>query len=80
MLVELYKAKRNFYFYKMKREIKIFKSFEEQEMYFLEYFMNLKPSERLKELARAQRRNYKDFLKPSPKKITVHKNYFANGY
>lgn len=64
----------------MNREIKIFKSFEEQEIYFLEYFMKLTPTERLKALAELQKKNYKDFLKPSPKKITIHKTYFANGY
>jgi hypothetical protein len=64
----------------MKREIKIFKSFEEQEKYFLDYFMGLTPSERLKALAALQKKNYKGFLNPSVKKITVHKHYFANGY
>ena len=64
----------------MKREIKIFKSFEEQELYFLEYFMSLTPSERLRSLAELQKRNYKSFNKPSPKKITIQKHYFANGH
>lgn len=64
----------------MKREIKIFRSFEEQEQYFLKYFMSLTPSERLKALSGLQKKNYKDFNKPSPKKITVQKYYFANGY
>ena len=64
----------------MKREIKIFKSFEEQEIYFLEYFIKLTPSERLRALAELQKKNYKDFFKPSQKKITLHKPYFANGY
>lgn len=64
----------------MKREIKIFKSFEEQEMYFLQYFFSLSPSERLKALAELQKKNFRNFLGPSPKKITVHKQYFANGY
>lgn len=64
----------------MKREIKIFKSFEEQEMYFLEYFKSLTPGERLGALAELQKKNFKDFLKPSLKKITVQKKYFANGY
>ena len=63
----------------MKREIKIFKSFEEQEMYFLEYFYSKTPSERLKALAELQKKNNKDFLKPSPKKITIRKHYL-NGY
>lgn len=64
----------------MKREIKIFKSFEEQEMYFLEYFMSITPAERLKALAKLQRKNFKNFLAPASKKITIHKQYFANGY
>ena len=59
----------------MKREIKIFKSFEEQEKYFLEYFISLTPSERLKSLAELQKKNYKEFTKPSSKKITVHKHF-----
>ena len=63
----------------MKREIKIFKSFEDQEAYFLEYFYSLSPSERLQALSELQKRNNKDFLKPSPKKITV-KKHFAYGY
>ena len=64
----------------MKREIKIFKSFEEQERYFQEYFMSLTPSERLRSLAELQKKNYKDFDRPSPKKITIQKYYFANGH
>jgi hypothetical protein len=64
----------------MKRRIRIFKSFEEQELYFLEYFMKLTPADRLRELSELQKKNYKDFFKPSPKKITILKNYFANGH
>ncbi len=64
----------------MAKYIKTFKSFEEQEMYFLEYFINLTPSERLKSLADLQKKNYKDFTKPSPKMLAVRKHYFANGY
>jgi hypothetical protein len=63
----------------MKREIKIFRSFEEQEAYFLEYFYLLTPSERLKALSELQKRNNKDFLKPSLKKITL-KKHFSDGY
>jgi len=63
----------------MKREIKIFRSFEEQEKYFLEYFNSLTPSERLKALSELQKKNYKDFLKPSVKKITIRKS-FSNGH
>lgn len=63
----------------MKGEIKIFKSFKEQEHYFLEYFFSLTPSERLKALAVLQKKNYKDFNKASPKKITI-KKHFVHGY
>lgn len=63
----------------MRREIKIFKTFEEQEKYFLEYFVALSPSERLKALAMLQKKNFKNFTAPSPKKITVHK-HFGHGH
>ena len=59
----------------MKREIKIFKSFEEQEKYFLEYFFYKTPSERLKALANLQKLNNKDFLIPSQRKITIQKHF-----
>jgi hypothetical protein len=36
----------------MAKSIKIFKSFEEQERYFLEYFANLTPSEPLQALSK----------------------------
>lgn len=51
----------------MKGKLRKFNSFEEQERYFLEYFFNLTPSERLRSLAALQKKNYKDFNKPSPK-------------
>jgi hypothetical protein len=63
----------------MKREIKIFKSFEEQEMYFLEYFYSLSPSDRLKALNDLQKKNNKNFLSLSSKKITIQK-HFLYGY
>ena len=64
----------------MKREIKIFKSFEEQEKYYLEYFATLTASERLKALAELQKKNFKDFLKtPSKKQITIRK-HFTDGH
>ena len=62
----------------MEKSIKIFKSFEEQEMYFLKYFFLQTPSERFKALGALQKKNNKDFLKPSPKKITIQKK--INGY
>ncbi|MES1219807.1 MAG: hypothetical protein ABUT20_30180 [Bacteroidota bacterium] len=63
----------------MERKIKIFKSFEEQERYFLEYFAALSPYERLKALSELQKKNYKDFLGPFIKKITIRK-HFEDGY
>lgn len=57
----------------MKREIQIFKSFEEQELYFLQYFYFLTPSERLKALSELQKKNYKDFLSVKPRSITIKK-------
>jgi len=63
----------------MEKKIKIFKSFEEQENYFLEHFFSQTPSERLKALANLQIKNNKEFLKPSIKKITVQK-HFLNGH
>ena len=59
----------------MERVIKKFNSFEEQELYFLKYFYELSPSERLKALAALQKKNNKDFLKPSPKKVTIRKHF-----
>jgi len=64
----------------VEERLHIFKSFEEQERFFLNYFMNLSPSERLLRLADLQKKNFSDFLKPAVKKITVRKHYFANGY
>ena len=59
----------------MAKTIRIFKSFEEQEMYFLEYFANLNPSERLQALARLQRKNnVQSDIIPS-KKITLRKHF-----
>ena len=58
------------------RKIKIFKTFEEQEMYFLEYFFNMTPSERLQALAKLQGQNLrKDFLQRPQKKIMLHKEF-----
>ena len=62
----------------MERLIKKFNSFEEQEIYFLQYFFELSPSDRLKALAELQKKNNKDFLKPSPKKITIRKHFVYN--
>jgi len=54
-------------------------TFEEQEQYFLEYFMSLTPSERLRSLAELQKKNYRDLNKSSLIKITIQK-HFTNGY
>jgi hypothetical protein len=59
----------------MAKSIRIFKSFEEQEMYFLEYFAHLSASERLQALAKIQKKNniYPE-TKPV-KKITIRKHF-----
>jgi hypothetical protein len=59
----------------MERKIKKFDSFEKQENYFLKYFYKLSPSDRLKVLAALQKRNNIDFLKPSPKIVTIRKHF-----
>lgn len=63
----------------MAKSIKIFKSFEEQERYFLEYFMALTPSERLQSLAALQKKNNPAFGQKIVKKVTI-KKHFADGY
>jgi hypothetical protein len=63
----------------MKREIKIFKSFEEQEEYFNSYFYNLTPSERLQALNRIQLLNSEKQPEKTKRKITLRK-HFGNGY
>ncbi len=55
----------------MKREIKIFKSFEEQEEYFNNYFYNLTPSQRLKALNNIQVFNKQNLSEKLPGKITI---------
>jgi len=64
----------------MAKSIKIFRSFEEQEMYFLEYFFSLNPSERLKALADLQRKNFKNFNTSSTSKRITIKKHFSNGH
>ena len=64
----------------MKKQIRIFKSFQEQEMYFLDYFASLTPAERLRKLTELQKKNFKNFLSPSLKKISINKNFFYDGY
>jgi hypothetical protein len=63
----------------MAKRIQLFKSFEEQERYFLDYFFLKTPSERLQALAELQKKNNKNFLQPSQKKITIYKR-FPDGY
>ena len=60
----------------MAKTIRIFKSFEEQEMYYLEYFGNLTPSERLQALAKIQRKNNVQPDIIPAKKITIRKHFF----
>lgn len=63
----------------MSKSIRVFKSFEEQEMFFLKYFADLTPSGRLQALAKLQKQNHKySDIKPT-KKITVLK-HFLYGY
>jgi hypothetical protein len=62
----------------MAKSIRIFKSFEEQELFFLQYFARLTPSERLQALARLQADNNKILQEPQ-KKITIQK-HFVYGY
>lgn len=63
----------------MSKSIRVFKSFEEQEMFFLKYFADLTPSERLQALAKLQKQNQKSAdIKPT-KKITILK-HFVYGY
>jgi hypothetical protein len=57
----------------MKKEIKIFTSFEEQEQHHVNFFFKLTPTQRLQTLNELQKMNYKDFLTRIEKKITVHK-------
>lgn len=57
----------------MEKIIKIFKSFEEQEAYFLSYFYDLTPSQRLQALAKIQKKNNPP--KKSDKKITISKHF-----
>jgi len=60
----------------MAKTIRIFKSFEEQEMYFLEYFGRLTPSERLQALAKLQKKNNTYTNAGLIKKITIRKHFF----
>jgi hypothetical protein len=63
-----------FLVYRMEKKIKIFKSFEEQEAWFLEYFFNLTPSERLQALAKIQKINAAP-VTTSEKKIIIRKHF-----
>ena len=51
-----------------KHTIKIFKTFEEQEMYFLKYFAELSPSERLQALSKLQKQDEKNVFDQKPQK------------
>ena len=54
----------------VKKRIKVFKTFKEQEMDFLEYFFNLTPGERLQALASLQKKNSRFFAKAAEKNNT----------
>ncbi len=60
----------------MKNRIHVFKSFEEQEFFFLQYFAEMTPSQRLKELDRLQKKNQQLPNRASVKKITLRKHFF----
>jgi hypothetical protein len=60
----------------MPKRIHVFKSFEEQEFFFLEYFADMTPSQRLQELDRIQKKNHPLPTRPSVKKITLRKHFF----
>lgn len=60
----------------MGRSIQIFKTFEEQELYFLKHFFELTHSGRLQALAELQK---KAIQQPPEKKITLRK-HFVHGY
>ena len=49
-------------------------------MYFLKYFFNLSPSERLQKLHELQLKNQQDFDKPGVKKITIRQNSERHGH
>lgn len=57
----------------MAKQVKIFRSFEEQEMYFLQYFYTLSPKDRFRRLCELQKKMYPGFLNPAAKKITIYK-------
>lgn len=59
----------------MAKSIKIFKSFEEQELYFLKYFFELSPSERLQALSKIVRQNKEVKSSGFLKKVTIKKHF-----
>jgi hypothetical protein len=58
----------------MKKKIVKFKTMEEQELYFLNFFYNLPPGERLRALADLQIKN-RDSTPIPVKKITIRKHH-----
>jgi len=58
----------------MEKKIHLFKSFEEQERFFFEYFVHLTPAERLSALARIQKKNAEYYSEPV-KNITIRKHF-----
>lgn len=63
----------------MSKGIRVFKSFEEQELFLLRYFADLTPSERLQALAKLQKQNNKSADSKPTRKITLLK-HFIYGY
>lgn len=63
----------------MKKKINIFKTFEEQELYFLSYYYNLTPLERLGHLWKMQAR-VRSWNQATKKVITIYKDQKDGDY
>jgi len=63
-----------------KRTIKVFKTFEEHEMYFLKYFAELTPSELFQALSKLQKQNNKNEFNQKPQKKITFRKHFIYGY
>lgn len=59
----------------MAKSIRVFKSFEEQELFFLEHFAAMTPSERLQALAKLQKRNSKQSETEPKRKISLRRHF-----
>jgi len=62
----------------MAKTIRIFTSFEEQEMYFLNYFHTFTPSERWQALAKIQKKNNTHVDAEPIRKITIRKHFVSS--